>query len=187
MDGVNLLPWREQRKEKQRQLFIFILAGSFFAGLLIVIFTHTIISQKIQQEQSTNAVLQARITKLDMQIEQIKNLKTRKEETSQRIDLIYKLQASRPMIVNAFDTLVKIMPSGLYITSIKRKEDNLILKGNAESNARVSELMVDAESSSYFTDAKLQQIKTAIDNSEYTRSFILSLKLISNKNQTEKD
>lgn len=181
MEGLNLLPWREQRKEEQKQQFFKILTAAFIAGLLIVIFTHLFFAEKIQHQESLNHYLQSEVNGLNLQIAQIKDLKIRKDQMIKRLNLIYKLQASRPLIVNAFDSLVKIVPQSLYFRSIKREGDSLTLEGRSESNTRVSALMVNAESSPWFTDAKLQQIKTDTVDADYPRSFILSLTLTNNK------
>lgn len=187
MEGLNLLPWREQRKEELKQQFIMLLIGAFIAGLLVVIFIHMYFSEKIHRQTAVNSYLRAEMSSLDGQIIQIKDLKSHKDEMLKRLSLIYKLQESRPLIVNAFDTLVKIIPPGLYLRSFKREGDNITLEGNAESNAPVSQLMINAEASPWFTDAKLQQIKTDTTDSDYPRSFILSLMLTGDKNKTTTD
>lgn len=187
MEGLNLLPWREQKKEEQKQQFIKILVATFIAGILIVISTHMFFSEKIQHQKAINNYLQTEVNGLDAQIAQIKDLKIRKDEMIKRLHLIYKLQASRPLIVNAFDTLVRIVPQGLYIRNIERKGDILTLEGSSESNTRVSEFMLNADASSCFEDAKLLQIKTDTVDSDYPRSFILNLRLTSSKNKNTKD
>jgi len=187
MEGLNLLPWREHKKKQQKHRFFKILTAVFIVGLLVVLSMHLFFNQKIQQQESINRYLQSEVSGLDLQIAQIKDIKAREDDMTKRLQLIYKLEASRPLIVNVFDSLGKIIPQAIYISSIKREGDNITLEGSSESNTGVSELMINAEASPWVSNVKLQQIKTDKIGADYSRRFILNLTLLSDKNKFTKD
>jgi len=179
VEGLNLLPWRELQREDKKRQFIVMIVTAILLGIFFIILGHTLVARKIQQQESVNHFLQTEIKQLDQNITEIDNLKQRKQLIMHRLELMYQLQASRPLFVKAYDELVRIIPSGLYIASINRKENTLIVKGYSESIQRISELMKNAEHSKWFKRPQLQEVKTSNKNKNYQREFTLKLTLAS--------
>lgn len=180
MQGINLLPWREERREERRRGFFVLIGSSVMLALLTVIFVHTFIARRISQQQRINHHLQSEVNLLNRQLREIKDLKAKRRQVMQRMQLIHALQASRPLTVKFYDELVRIVPPGIYLQSIKREGNKVTLVGRAESNTRVSDLMRNIQKSSWFNSPLLSEIKTMPDtDAHYPRHFILKMQLVS--------
>jgi type IV pilus assembly protein PilN len=102
------------------------------------------------------------------------------------MQVIQQLQLNRPEIVHRFDELVRIIPDGVYLLDYKQSGKKISVNGLAQSNARVSALMRNIESSPWFTNPKLNVIKSDKKDAEATRRFSLVLQQTSQKDQEVK-
>jgi type IV pilus assembly protein PilN len=159
MPRINLLPWRdEQRKERQVQFLIAMGAAFLVAGLLTFL-GYLLFSSMIDGQQHRNDRLRTEIKKLDKQIEEINSLETSKQNFIARMQIIEKLQQSRPEIVHVFDEIVKTLPDGAYLTSIKQTDQKFRFDGVAQSSTRVSAFMRDIDSSEWLKNPELQVVQ----------------------------
>jgi type IV pilus assembly protein PilN len=159
MPRINLLPWRdEQRKERQVQFLVAMGAAFLVAGLLTFL-GYLMFSSMIDSQQHRNDRLRTEIKKLDKQIEEINSLETSKQNFIARMQIIEKLQQSRPEIVHVFDEIVKTLPDGAYLTSIKQTDQKFKFDGIAQSSTRVSAFMRDIDSSEWLKNPELQVVQ----------------------------
>ncbi|MDE2389540.1 MAG: PilN domain-containing protein, partial [Betaproteobacteria bacterium] len=159
MIRINLLPHREL-KRKARQQQIAILAGAVsFLGILVVWGVNTIIAGNIEYQNARNQFLQSRIAVLDSEIAEIRNIKAQTQELLARKHVVETLQNSRSEVVHLLDQLVRLLPDGVYLQSVKQNGQNITLVGYAQSNAWVSMLMRNLESSSWLESPLLVEIK----------------------------
>lgn len=171
MAKINLLPWREElRKEQQRQ-FLTILGLSLVLVVMAVLAVHLQYSRLISTQDSRNAYLKKNITEVEKQIKEIDELANKKERLLARMEIIQQLQRNRPEIVRLFDELVRVMPEGVHLTSLKQNNKNLTMKGVAQSNARVSALMRNIDQSDWLASPKLDIIQ--VGKTEGQREFTL--------------
>ena len=168
--GINLLPWREARRRRQRRqlwtaiVVICIVAASVFATAW---WTQ---SEEISFQTSRNAYLLREIRKVQAQLEEIDQIKQRKKALVARMTIIRQLQEEKVGIVRTLDNLVRALPEGLYFVSAKRSRGSFNLEGIAQSNARVSELMLNLNSSVSFGDSHLEVIRIGnIDETQTSR------------------
>ena len=168
--GINLLPWREARRRRQRRqlwaaiVVICIIAASMFATAW---WTQ---SEEISFQTSRNAYLLREIRKVQTQLEEIDQIKQRKKALVARMTIIRQLQQEKVGIVRTLDNLVRALPEGLYFVSAKRSRGSFNLEGIAQSNARVSELMLNLNSSVSFGDSHLEVIRIGnIDETQTSR------------------
>ena len=168
--GINLLPWREARRRRQRRqlwtaiVVICIVAASVFATAW---WTQ---SEEISFQTSRNAYLLREIRKVQTQLEEIDQIKQRKKALVARMTIIRQLQQEKVGIVRTLDNLVRALPEGLYFVSAKRSRGSFNLEGIAQSNARVSELMLNLNSSVSFGDSHLEVIRIGnIDETQTSR------------------
>jgi len=168
--GINLLPWREARRRRQRRqlwtaiVVICIVAASVFATAW---WTQ---SEEISFQRSRNAYLLREIRKVQTQLEEIDQIKQRKKALVARMTVIRQLQQEKVGIVRTLDNLVRALPEGLYFVSAKRSRGSFNLEGIAQSNARVSELMLNLNSSVSFGDSHLKVIRIGeIDETQTSR------------------
>jgi type IV pilus assembly protein PilN len=181
MAQINLLPWREElRKEQQRQ-FLTILGLSAVLMGLIILAVHIQIAGMINNQQSRNEFLKKEITKVEKQIKEINDLAKEKKRLLARMEVIETLQRNRPEVVHLFDEIVKVMPEGTYLSKMKQSGKSLELQGMAQSNARVSALMRNIDSSPWLSKPQLQIIKKDKKGSgaDDERSFVLKAVQIS--------
>jgi type IV pilus assembly protein PilN len=158
MPRINLLPWRdEQRKERQVQ-FLIGLGGATLIAILLAFLGYLMFSSMIDGQQSRNDRLRAEIKKLDKQIEEINSLETSKQNFIARMDIIEKLQRSRPEIVHVFDEIVKTVPDGAYLTGVKQTDQKFRFDGVAQSATRVSAFMRNIDASEWLKNPELQVV-----------------------------
>jgi len=162
MPRINLLPWREElRKQRQQEFAIMAVVAMALMGV-VVFGVHLYIQQLTDFQQERNDYLTSETAKLDKKIKEIKDLDREKERLLARMDIIQQLQSSRPEIVHIVDALVQTLPEGVYYKKITQKENKLSMEGDAQSNARVSSLMRNLESSIWFENPNLVEIKAAV-------------------------
>jgi len=156
---INLLPHREERRKRARAHFA-VLAGMTAAlGLVIVGAGWLFYSGRISNQDDRNRFMKAEIAKLDKEIDEIKEVKEKIEALLARKRIIETLQTDRVQTVNLMNELVRQMPEGVYLKSVKQSGPNIDLVGYAQSNARVSTLMRNIESSPWLTNPNLVEIK----------------------------
>ena len=158
MIRINLLPHREEKRKARRQQFYGLLGMITVLALLIVFLVLTIISGYIAAQESKNDLLKKEIAVLDQQIEQIKRLKEQTQALLSRKQIIESLQRDREEAVRLLSEMVKQMPEGVYLLSIKQDGGKLSLTGYAQSNARVSTLMRNIEASPWLENPQLVEI-----------------------------
>ena len=159
MPRINLLPWRdEQRKERQVQ-FLIALGAAALAACLLAFLGYLAFSSMIDSQQHRNDRLRTEIKKLDKQIEEINSLETAKQNFIARMQIIEKLQQSRPEIVHVFDEIVKTLPDGAYLTAIKQTDQKFKFDGIAQSSTRVSAFMRNMDSSEWLRNPELQVVQ----------------------------
>ena len=189
MIRINLLPHREEKRKAKRQQF-YALTGmvSVLAGL-IVFLVYTVIAGYISNQEDQNAFLKKEIAELDKQIDQIKRLKEQTQSLLARKQIIEALQQDRAEPVRLLSELVKQMPTGVYLRSIKQEGQKVSITGYAQSNARVSTLMRNIEASPWLEKPQLIEIKAVIVDKRRLNDFnmIVSIKRVALQEPGKKD
>lgn len=138
---VNLLPHREAARKRRREAFYAALGASAIAGAFIAGGIYLWYAAQISNQQGRNMVLQTEIKRLEGQIKDIANLQAEIAALRARQQAVEDLQADRNMPVHLLNELVKQLPDGVYISSLKQENQTVSLTGTAQSNERVSELL----------------------------------------------
>ena len=115
----------------------------------------------IERQDQRNDELRTEIKQLDKQIEEINNLESAKQKFIARMEIIEKLQRSRPEIVHLFDEIVKQLPGGVYLTGVKQTDKRLRFEGVAQSSTRVSAFMRNIDGSEWLRNPELEVVQTA--------------------------
>lgn len=164
MPNINLRPWREElRAERQKNFLTTLVVLAVIAGGLVFLWQGHVNSQ-IEYQNSRNAYLKKSMVELDKKTTEIKELKEKKEKLLSRMKVIQDLQGTRPVIVRVFDELVQTLPDGLYYESLSKKGGLITIKGNAESNNRISGLMRNFENSEWFASPNLKDVSAVKEN-----------------------
>jgi type IV pilus assembly protein PilN len=127
----------------------------------------------IDDQGGRNQYLKGEITKLDKQITEILDLEAQKQRLLARMQVIEQLERSRPEIVHVFDQLVRTIPDGVNLTSVKQTDRKLQIKGLAQSSTRVASYMRNLDSSEWFADPSLDILETK-GSSESGSDFTLN-------------
>jgi type IV pilus assembly protein PilN len=173
MAHINLLPWREElRKQKQKEFVTTTVVSAVFA-VLLVFAAHLFVNGKISFQNYRNEFLQSEINILDKRIKRIEDLESMKQGLLARMNVIQDLQSSRPESVHMMDELVRSLPDGVFINTFTQQNRSLTLQGVAQSNARVSDYMRNIDSSEWFSDPRLDQIRTTENNRRRIANFTL--------------
>ncbi|MGE3317858.1 MAG: PilN domain-containing protein [Candidatus Berkiella sp.] len=157
--NINLLPWREERKELLKKEFFTMLVFGIVVSCGLVLIMHMTVARQIAAQNDNNTYLKNEIKLLDEQIAQIQSLEKEKQQLLAKMEVIQQLQASRPEVVRLFDTIVRIIPPGLFLTNLSRTGNHILIDGKAESNTRVSTFMRNIEASGLFKTPDLTLIQ----------------------------
>jgi type IV pilus assembly protein PilN len=177
MARINLLPHREERRKFARQHFFVIAGGTAVVGALVVVAMHGLYAAKIDTQAERNRFLKSEIAKLDKEIAEINKLKDEIQALLARKQVIETLQADRAQTVHLLDELVRQMPEGVYLKSVAQRGRNINVLGYAQSNARVSTLMRNIESSPWLTNPGLVEVKAAAVEKRRVSEFNLNFQL----------
>ena len=173
MVRINLLPHREQKRQARQRQFVSLAIGLAILGLAAVGLGHVVIAARIDNQNSRNTLLKGEIVKLDEQIKEIDRLRDQTQALLARKQVVETLQANRTEAVHLLDQLVRQLPDGLYLKSVKQNGTRVTLTGYAQSNARVSTLMRNIESSPWLGSPELVEIKSVALDKQKVNEFTL--------------
>ncbi|HXS26826.1 MAG TPA: PilN domain-containing protein [Steroidobacteraceae bacterium] len=160
MPRINLLPWREAERRERKLHFTLALGAATLAAVALTFVAYLTMDSMVSAQQRRNNVLRAQIKILDKEIEEINSLENDKQRFIARMDIIEKLQRSRPEIVHLFDTIVRTLPDGVYLTSIKESGMHIKFEGIAQSSTRVSSFMRNIDSSEWLKNPALEVVES---------------------------
>ena len=158
---INLLPHREERRKRARTHFAVLAGMTATLGLAVVGAVWLFYSGAISNQEDRNRFMKAEIAKLDTEIDEIKEVKDKIQALLARKQVIETLQTDRVQTVYLLDELVRQMPEGVFLKSVKQRGASVDLIGYAQSNARVSTLMRNIESSPWLANPNHIEIKAA--------------------------
>jgi len=177
MIRINLLPHRAEKRRAKQLQFVVLSAISLMIGALIVVLVHVAISSQIDYQNRRNEYLQQEIAVLDKQIAEIKKLREQTQSLLARKNVVENLQSTRSDVVHLLDQMLRILPDGVYIKSIKQSGYKIALVGYAQSNARVSTLMRSIEDSPWLDSPTLVEIRATNANGARVSEFSLNFNL----------
>lgn len=175
MARINLLPWRDEERQEKKKEFFTVLGGFCVLGLLCGYVWVSTIQGSIDNQNSRNSLLQKEIDGLQQRVAEIQELKKRRAQLLERMEVIQNLQGTRPVIVRYFDDMVRSVPDGVYLTRLIRTGDRISIDGVAESHSRISAFMRNLDESDWFTDPNMATISVAADEGEQAQKFSMTV------------
>lgn len=176
MIRINLLPHREIKRAARRRQLGVLLATALVLAAGAVGLGQAAISARLAYQEERNTYLEQEIAKLDIQIGEIKKIKAETQALLERKQIVETLQSNRTEVVHLFDEIIRILPEGLYLKSLRQTGDRIELLGYTQSSARVSTLMRSLEDSPWFEQPTLVEIKAVTVNNLHANEFNLSVK-----------
>ncbi len=177
MARINLLPWREERRKLRQKEFGVMLALGALAGVVLWFLVNSYYNAQIDGQNARNVYLQEQIAQVETRITEIEELDRQKARLLARKEVIEQLQANRSQMVHLFDSLVRTIPDGVLLTSIKQEGERLTLEGRSQSNARVSTYMRNLEGSGWMTKPDLSIIEATDGTPGLPYAFTLAVML----------
>ncbi len=188
MVKINLLPWREEKRQQLTKEFYILLGAGGFIALAIVAAIFYIYSHNIEFQKARNARIAQEITKLDKEIKEIENYEKERDSLLARKQVIEELQANRTQMVHLFDELVKTIPNGVFLENIKQNGSSITLEGFAQSHSRVSAYMRELAKSEWFkSPVSLEYIRADETYDTHEQKFKLLAILVNPLNKNKDD
>ncbi|OFR04096.1 PilN domain-containing protein [Neisseria sicca] len=161
---INLLPYREEIKQRKRQQFKILMLSSLLIGIGLSAIAYLAINSAISDQESRNAFLEAEIIKLDNDLGEIKKLQQEKENFLAKKQKVEELQEKRSQAAYIIDSLNVVIPDNTYITSLDAENPTSYkITGRAISDNKIAMFMRSLPSTGIFTQPELLEIKK-IDN-----------------------
>ncbi len=177
MAQINLLPWRDDRRQEQKKEFLAIVGFVLALGVVLVLLGDRVVNGQIDNQNARNRHLGEQIAILDKQVAEIRDLQRKRNQLLDRMRVIQELQGNRPIIVRILDQLVRTVPDGVFYTNLTTKAKVISITGIAESNNRVSSLMRRLDASDWLADPNLDKVRAAEAFGDQATTFNLSVKV----------
>lgn len=156
---INLLPHREAARKARKEAFLVQVGLAALLGLAAAVVVYWSFQERIDTQRERNQFLQSQVQALDVQIKEIATIEQEITALTARQKAVEDLQADRNLPVHLLNELVKQLPDGVYITSLKQDNQAVTLQGVAQSNERISELLRNlAENTPWLSKPDLAEI-----------------------------
>lgn len=177
MAFINLLPWREEAEKAKEREFFTILTVVAVGAFAIVFMISQFYQMRVDGQNTRNQFLNTEIQILDTRIVKIRNLNEKKKELQKRTGVVEQLQRSRNVGTQVFDEIAKIVPNGVYLTSLEKQGNSINIIGKSESNNHLANMIREIERSLLFTDAILESITSNDTQSKLLSDFKMRVRI----------
>ena len=162
MARINLLPWRQEERERRNKEFMAIVIATTLLALLAAFATWSYFSNQLDEQLDANALIEQENSRLDAALTEIDTLEQRREDIIARMQVIQDLQGRRPVPVRLWDDIANAIPPALYLTSLKREGDLITLIGFADNPNVVSSLIRSLDNSEWMGNSAVRNIQQNI-------------------------
>ena len=173
MARINLLPWRDELREKRKKEFIAICIGAALIGVLAVALAWFYYNHKLEDQEQANQLITSTNQNLDVQLKSLEGLEKQRDAIIERMKLIQGLQGQRPIAVRLIDEMVRVTPTNLYITKFSRTGDKFTIEGKAESPNTVAEFLRNLEASPWYRNAFMNSFLAVEENKDKAPSSVV--------------
>ncbi len=177
MKRINLLPHRAEKRRAKQIQFIALSAIFIVLAVVAVVVVQLVIDSRIAYQERRNAYLKQETAVLDKQIEEIKKLREQTQALLARKNVVETLQSTRSDTVHLLDQMLRILPDGVYIKTLKQAGDKINMVGYAQSNSRVSTLMRAIEDSPWLESPALVEVRAVTAAGSRVGEFSLGFNL----------
>ena len=176
MMQINLLPWRERRRDAIKRTFIRQILLAVTIAAIALYASSEFLARQLAQQELINRVLEQQIVDLDARVTEVGSLREQQAAVRGRMRLIADLQKDRATVVRVLGQFVKSLPNEVYFLSLERADGVILIEGVSDSYAGVTELMRRLESSKEFRYADLNDIAAQVSEAaEDPSQFVFNL------------
>lgn len=159
MHKINLLPWRQQKRQYEKNKFIFVsLANLCFVCFIVFLMNAYLIFFKSKQF-IRNQLLKVEIRQVEGRIKKFQRIKRKQSELILNLKRLRTLQSRRLFIVHLFAELIKVLPCGVCLTRLERQTNKIYLWGYSKSNSTISKALKNMENNKWIQKPRLAEIK----------------------------
>ena len=173
MAKINLLPWRDELREKRKKEFIVICIGAALIGVLLVVMAWFYYNYKLEDQEQANQLIISTNQNLDVQLKSLEGLQEQRNAIVERMKLIQGLQSQRPIAVRLIDEMARVVPANLNITKFSRIGDKFTIEGKAESPNTVAEFLRNLEASPWYRNAFMNSFLAVEENKNKAPSSVV--------------
>jgi len=159
MARINLLPWRDAKREERKKHFLLALGATLAIAAGLVFLSGQFLDGLLEQQNARNQFIQTEIAKLDERIKKVREVREQRQQILGRMQVIQDLQGNRSLMPHLFDQLVRTLPDGVFFSSLDMQGQRINISGYAESSNRVSALMRNMDSSPWLSGATLSAVR----------------------------
>lgn len=159
MARINLMPWREKRRQERQRAFVSLMGFAALAAVAVLAMGWLLRAGQIEIQESRNSQLTREIDEMKKKVEEIQDLDIKRDRLLGRKQVIEELQSNRSHMVHLFDQLVRTVPEGIMLSSVNQRGTALTIEGRSESNSRVSEYLRRLDASGWLDRADLKIIE----------------------------
>jgi type IV pilus assembly protein PilN len=181
MIRINLLPHRAEKRRTRQIQFAALSVIFVVLAALLVGFVHAAISSRISYQERRNEYLKQEAAILDKQIAEIKKLREETQSLLERKNVVENLQSTRSDVVHLLDQMLRILPEGVYLKTLKQTGNRINISGYAQTNARISTLMRAIENSPWLDSPSLGVIQASSAGGARVSEFTLTFNLTGTK------
>ena len=162
MAHINLLPWRQEERERRNKEFVTLVAAVTLLALLAAFATWSYFNNELAEQLDANALIEQENARLDTALTEIDSLEQRRDDIVSRMQVIQDLQGRRPVPVHLWDDIAKAIPPALYLNNLKREGDLITLTGKADNPNVVSSLIRNLDASEWMGASAVRTIQQDI-------------------------
>ena len=184
---LNLLPWRQWRRERQRRIFLAELGFVFAGSVTLVALASAYLDTRIDNQERRNRFLLESIAELDGRMDEIEVLRRETHAAEGRLGALLRLGNDRSAIVKVFNELARTLPAGVRYLSLAKRGPLIAARGVARSHEDISLLMRNLQDSARFDAPLLGGIEEAADASQtgQTATFELTFATFISESRTD--
>ncbi|MDO4896974.1 MAG: PilN domain-containing protein [Moraxella sp.] len=162
MARINLLPWRQEERERKNKEFNTLIAGTLVLAAICGFIAYSILNGALNSQRDANKKIEDANAQLDVALKSIEELEAQREQMLSQMKVIQDLQGRRSIPVRVWDDMARAVPTHMYLTNIKRENDLITITGQASNANVVAGLVRNLNASQWLDGSAVVSIKSKI-------------------------